>query len=183
MFSRPRLSEAKNADAALIERARHGDIDAYGDLWRRHHAAAIRAARLFTTSLDAEDLVSEAYVQILATLRRGSGPQGTPFRPYLYTVVRNLARRWGAARQEITVKDFPELPDENDSLRIQIDTLDRGMVRDAFVGLPRRWQEVLWYTEVEGMTPAQVGVLLGMGAGSVSALAYRAREGLRQHWL
>ena len=49
--------------------------------------------------------------------------------------------------------------------------------------LPERWQAVLWHTEVEGQKPAEVAVLLGMSANSVSALAYRAREGLRQAFL
>ena len=39
---------------------------------------------------------------------------------------------------------------------------------------------VLWHTEVEGQRPAEVAPLLGMSPNSVSALAYRAREGLRQ---
>jgi hypothetical protein len=39
---------------------------------------------------------------------------------------------------------------------------------------------VLWHLEVEGQKPADIAPLLGMSANSVSALAYRAREGLRQ---
>ena len=42
---------------------------------------------------------------------------------------------------------------------------------------------MLWHTEVEGQKPADVAQLLGMSANSVSALAYRAREGLRQAFL
>jgi hypothetical protein len=42
---------------------------------------------------------------------------------------------------------------------------------------------VLWHTEVEGQKPADVAPLLGMSANAVSALAYRAREGLRQAFL
>lgn len=171
------------SDAKLIARTRRGDMAAYAELWRRHRSAAITVARVFTTSLEAEDLVSEAYAQVLSALQHGRGPENTAFRPYLYTVVRNLARRWGSARREVTVADFPEVVDENDSLSIQLDSLDRGMVRDAFSSLPRRWQEVLWYTEIEGMPAARIGELLGMSANSVSALAYRAREGLRLNWL
>ena len=42
---------------------------------------------------------------------------------------------------------------------------------------------MLWHTEVEGQKPADIAPLLGMSANSVSALAYRAREGLRQAYL
>ena len=42
---------------------------------------------------------------------------------------------------------------------------------------------MLWHTQVEGETPAQVGALLGMAPGAVSSLAFRAREGLREAYL
>ena len=40
-----------------------------------------------------------------------------------------------------------------------------------------------WRTEVEGRSPAEVGPLLGLAPNAVAALAYRAREGLRQAYL
>ena len=42
---------------------------------------------------------------------------------------------------------------------------------------------VLWHVEVEGQRPAEVAPLLGVKANAVSALAYRAREGLRAAYL
>ena len=53
----------------------------------------------------------------------------------------------------------------------------------AFHSLPERWQLVLWHVEVEGQRPAEVAPLLGVKANAVSALAYRAREGLRAAYL
>src|SRR5690606_21034388 len=42
---------------------------------------------------------------------------------------------------------------------------------------------VLWYSEIEQMKPAAIAPLLGMSAGAVSQLAFRAREGLREAWI
>ena len=58
-----------------------------------------------------------------------------------------------------------------------------GAAAKAFASLPERWQLVLWHLEVENQKPAEIAPLLGMSANSVSALAYRAREGLRQAFL
>ena len=58
-----------------------------------------------------------------------------------------------------------------------------GAAAKAFASLPERWQMVLWHLEVENQKPADIAPLLGMSANSVSALAYRAREGLRQAFL
>jgi hypothetical protein len=41
----------------------------------------------------------------------------------------------------------------------------------------------LWHTEVEGASPATIAPLLGLTPNGVAALAYRAREGLRQAYL
>jgi hypothetical protein len=64
-----------------------------------------------------------------------------------------------------------------------VEGFENGAAARAFASLPERWQAVLWHTEVEDQKPAEVAVLLGMSANSVSALAYRAREGLRQAFL
>nr|WP_227411695.1 sigma-70 family RNA polymerase sigma factor [Cryobacterium sp. BB736] len=173
--------EGEASDEALVLRSRSGNSRAFAELWRRHATAARRVAGEFTTSLDADDLVSEAYLRIYEQVRAGGGPTGA-FRPYLYTVIRNLAARWGSADRAVQVPDLdavaePILPDDP-SLE-----LDRSLTARAFGALPARWQAVLWYTEVEGLDPHQVAPYLGMNANSVAALAYRAREGLRRAWL
>jgi len=170
-------------DRALVELARGGDTAAFAELWARHRAAATGAARCITSTIDPDDLVAEAYAVILEAIRRGGGPTGDGFRPYLYTTVRNLARRWGSRRREIAVDELPEEAGEDLVLDGQIGSLDQRLVRDAFRSLPARWREVLWCTEVEGMAPAEVGTLLGVNANAAAVLAFRAREGLRRAWL
>jgi hypothetical protein len=61
--------------------------------------------------------------------------------------------------------------------------LERTMIARAFLSLPKRWQAVLWHTEIEGAKPAEIAAVLGLTANGVAALAYRAREGLRQAYL
>jgi RNA polymerase sigma factor (sigma-70 family) len=175
-------SKLTTSDAELIERARSGDQRAFGELWRRHYRSAARVARQFTSSIDADDLVSEAYARIYQRVLAGGGPTGA-FRPYLYTTIRNLASSWGAAERDVQVEIIEDFEDD----RIPDDpaawALDRTLTARAFRSLPERWQTVLWYTEVEGMDPHEVAPLMGMTANGVAALSYRAREGLRKAWL
>ena len=173
--------DAEASDADLVERARTGDRRAFGELWNRHYRPAIRAARQFT-SIDADDLVSEAYTRIYQRVLAGGGPTGA-FRPYLYTTIRNLAASWGSASRDVQVDEIEDFQDE----RIPDDpaswALDRTLTARAFRSLPDRWQTVLWYTEVEGMDPHEVAPIMGLSANGVAALSYRAREGLRRAWL
>jgi RNA polymerase sigma factor (sigma-70 family) len=175
-------SPVQGSDESLIARARIGDRGAFAELWRRHARSGIRVARQFTSSIDADDLVAEAYTRIYGRVLAGGGPVGA-FRPYLYTTIRNLASRWGQANREVQVDDIDDFEDPRTEDDPVGNTLDRTLTADAFRTLPERWQAVLWYTEVEGMDPHEVAPLLGLSANGVAALSYRAREGLRKAWL
>ena len=170
------------SDEELIANARSGDQNAFAELWRRHYRSGARVARQFTSSIDADDLVSEAYTRIYQRVLAGGGPSGA-FRPYLYTTIRNLASTWGAKSRDVQVDDIADYEDPatiDDPVAV---ALDRTLTARAFRSLPERWQSVLWYTEVEGMDPHEVAPILGMSANGVAALSYRAREGLRKAWL
>ncbi|MET1019940.1 MAG: sigma-70 family RNA polymerase sigma factor, partial [Microterricola sp.] len=173
---------AASSDSQLIERCKQGDSPAFAELWKRHAAAGRTVARSFTSSLDPDDLVSEAFTRIYQMLQKGRGPTAA-FRPYLFTTIRNTAASWGRARRETSIDTLESFEDPRSSEDAGLLALDRGLTATAFRTLPTRWQEVLWYSEVESMTPAQIAPLLGMTANSVAALSYRAREGLRQAWI
>ena len=113
---------------------------------------------------------------------RARGPTAA-FRPYLFTTIRNTAASWGRARHETNLETLESFEDPDSSESATLDALDRSTTAQAFRSLPTRWQEVLWYSEVEDMSPQQVAPLVGMSANSTAALAYRAREGLRQAWI
>ena len=170
------------SDASLIAVARGGDRGAFAVLWQRHARSGLRVARQFTSSIDADDLVAEAFTQIYRQVLSGGGPDGS-FRPYLYTTIRNLARRWGRTSRDISTDDLDEFEDPDTEGDPLVAALDRTFTVRAFRSLPQRWQSVLWYTEVEGLDPHEVAPLLGLSANSVAALSYRAREGLRKAWL
>ncbi len=172
---------AQTSDRALLERARRGDRGAYGELWSRHAASAHTVARSYST-LDPDDLVAESFTRIYDALLAGGGP-ATAFRPYLFTTIRNTAASWGRARQETSLETLDAFEDPSSTESASLDALDRSTIAQAFRALPGRWQEVLWYAEVEGMAPQQVAPLVGMSANATAALAYRAREGLRQAWI
>lgn len=177
---RHRVSEASDAD--LISRTRSGEEAAYEELWRRHAASGLTVARSLTSSLDPEDLVQESFVRVFTAVRKGGGPKGA-FRPYLFTTIRNTAAEWGRKRRETSIDTLDSLEDPATSDEEADAALDRSLTAVAFRSLPTRWQEVLWYSEVEQMAPAAIAPLLGMKANSVAALTYRAREGLRQAWI
>ncbi|MFP5254015.1 MAG: sigma-70 family RNA polymerase sigma factor, partial [Actinomycetes bacterium] len=171
------------SDAELISRVRGGDVAAYGELFSRHVDAARRLARQLVRGPDADDLVSDAFAKVLGVLQGGGGPD-VAFRAYLLTAVRRLHVDRIRAGAKLQTSDDMEAFDAGVPFQdTAVAAFESGAAAKAFASLPERWQLVLWHLEVEGQRPADIAPLLGMSANSVSALAYRAREGLRQAFL
>ena len=172
------------ADADLIAASRAGDAAAYDTLYRRHVAAAHSLARqLVRNRAEADNVVAETFAKILDLLHRGGGPDDA-FRPYLLTAVRRAAYdRHRAERRQLVTDEMETFDRGVPFADPAVADLERTMIARAFASLPERWQAVLWHTEIEGARPADVAPLLGLTANGVAALAYRAREGLRQAYL
>ncbi|MBH0110457.1 sigma-70 family RNA polymerase sigma factor [Salinibacterium sp. NG22] len=182
--------ETDSSDADLITSVRRGELEAFGTLFARHHECALHYARRLSssTTLDADDLVAEAFEQILGVLQRGKGPEEF-FRAYLYTVIRNsFHARAKADANSVLVDDFE--PVEREVITRQhgetdptIEHFESRVVVRAFGALSENWQAVLWYLDVEGLTPTAVASIMGMKPKAVSMLRLRAREGLRELYL
>jgi RNA polymerase sigma factor (sigma-70 family) len=175
---------ARATDAELTEAVRGGDIAAYGVLYRRHLTSARRAAGALTaTTAEREDLVAEAFVRLLRVLRAGGGPDDE-FRAYLITTMRNVLISWRRRDGAVSVMaEVPEVERSTSPEAVVGDRLHAALAAEAFASLPERWRLVLWRTEIEEESPATVAKSLGMTPNGVAALAYRAREGLRQAYL
>lgn len=169
------------SDAELSEAVRAGRTDAFDDLYRRHLPAARRLARRLTPSCwEADDLVSEAFARVLDTLRCGRGPDAA-FRAYLLTTLRNA--RYDQTRRDRRLEFSAEMAEYDEGVPfrdILVERSEAAQVARAYARLPERWQLVLWHTEVCGTSPAELAAEYGLSANCVSALAYRARAGLRQ---
>ncbi|WP_410597246.1 RNA polymerase sigma factor [Amycolatopsis sp. lyj-23] len=172
------------SDAALIAAVRGGDLAAFGELYERHLAAARRvAAAIAVDAAERDDLIAEGFTRVLRILRDGGGPD-EDFRPYLLTTIRNMMVSW--RRRDSAVAVVAEVPDvvpaEGSDEPVE-SRLHATVAADAFASLPERWRTVLWRTEIDGDSPAKIAEELGMTPNGVAALAYRAREGLRQAYL
>ncbi len=172
------------SDADLIAASKAGQGDAYATLHERHVAAARGLARqLVRGQSGADDVVAETFAKLLDLLRRGGGPEDA-FRPHLLIAVRRTAYdRHRAERRPVVTGDYGLFDSDVPFADPAVEGLERTMIARAYASLAERWQAVLWHTEIEGERPAEVAALLGLSANGVAALAYRAREGLRQAYL
>jgi RNA polymerase sigma factor (sigma-70 family) len=188
-----RADVRSDADLLAVLRGRPADQAsslAFAALYDRHRDAARGLARQLARSpADADDLVSAAFARLLEILRAGGGPTEA-FRAYLLTSLRHLAYdRTRAERRLDLTEDMGDVIGVDPERTVipftdpAVAGLERSLAARAFATLPERWQAVLWHLEVEGDSPADIAPLFGLTANAVSALGYRAREGLRQAYL
>src|SRR5215510_14647072 len=93
-------------DAALLERARHGDEDAFSELFSRHQRAVFRYAVYMCGAEAADDIVQDTFMNVLLKSGRYDASQGAVISYLLGTarhlILRRLSRSRSSSMQEFT---------------------------------------------------------------------------------
>jgi RNA polymerase sigma factor (sigma-70 family) len=171
-------------DSELIERAKKGDVDAYGDLVRRYQHDARRAAAAIGGVEVADDAAQEGFVRAYDSLHRFQS--GAPFRPWLLAVVANVAknqhrsgRRWTRALHESSARVGPAqlAPSAEDEVVIRH---THDAVRHALAALPPRYREVVACRYLLDLTEEETARVLGIAHGTVKSRLSRALDRLER---
>jgi len=171
-------------DGDDLARLRGGDVAAYDALFARHVDGARRVARsMLRDAAAAEDAVAEAFAQTYAAIQHGRGPVDG-FDVYIRRSVRHQClRTW---RRQDRQRPAPEaavatrLGPVSDGADERV---DEEVLRSAFRDLPSKMRLVLWRTEVEGRSHAEVADQIHATPAAVAALAMRARRELARQYL
>lgn len=147
-------------DQVLADRARHGDLSAFDELYRRFAPSTWRLA--LAVSRDpavAAGAVAAAFASTLGTVPATATE--VPVRSQLMAAARHAAFDPALRTVAVGVQPVPESP-----------------VRDAFTALPERWRSALWLVVAERLSSHEVGPALGMPAAAITPLTVRAHAGL-----
>ncbi len=168
-------------EADLIDDVRSGDPEAMAVLYGRYREHGLAYAQaLMARDPEAEDVLHEAFMKVIAAIRNGYGPTDI-FAPYLKTSIRSVALLfWKKADRERPTPDKElDVAVEDPGLENALHAVEHGHIAAALRTLPARWRSVLWHAEVLGMKPRDMAPVLGIQPNAVSALLIRARGGLR----
>lgn len=171
-------------DEALLQRVRAGDTGCYAELWVRHrHAAEATARFLLRSPVDVDDVVAQAFADVLGAIQRGRGPHDH-FRQYLMACVRNGCR---VRQRTIPVGAASDRRFEQRAATASTEDperyVDAEVIARAFSSLAPRWQQMLWATAVEQKTVSEVAGVLELSPNAAAALAHRAREAFATAYL
>lgn len=167
-------------DERLLELARAGGDGAYAELYQRYEGEVRRFARTLVGPDDVDELTSESFAKMLGALRRGKGPVDHPVRYLMVTTRTSAISLSQRHRKQEQIRNHA-------GLRVAAVHEDPMGADDellaAFAQLSPRRRKVLWWSVVEGLSPAEIGVRMGVAPGTVSALLYRSKRALRAAYL
>lgn len=159
--------------ARLVDRAKDGDKDAFGQIFRLHRDAILRFARL-RLGVEADDVVSEVFTRAWITLHRYEYT-GLPFVAWLYGIARHVVAD-ELTRQSRTQPqaDLPEAL----SRWAEDDRID---LFAAIEQLPTEQRQVIEMKYFMGMRNPEVADVLNTSVNAVNAKQWRALAALRDH--
>ena len=171
---------ATASDAALLHRAHTGDAVAFGDVYDRHAAAALRLAdRMLYGRSVAEDVVQESF---LSLWRAGEyDPRHGTVRSYLMSIVHNRAidrlRRDGRQAFEAPLDAGYDAAAPGGT-HLDAEQRDvRRVVRESMAALPAAQRRVLELAYFGGLTQLEIAMVLGEPIGTIKS---RMRLGLEK---
>lgn len=180
-------SEDSEADRsrliALVELARGGDTEAFGQLYDHYAPQVHRFLYYRTRSVTlAEDLTSETFFRALRSMNNFRW-QGRDFGAWLMTIARNLATdhfKAGRTRLELTTEDMglhDDAREESPETTVMA-SLTNEMLLAALADLPGEQRDCLVMRFLQSMSIAETAQALGRSEGAVKQLQLRAVRNL-----
>ena len=176
----------------LVTKAKSGQDDAFGELYKRHHSRIYRTAlRILRNQQDAEDAAQKAFQRAFVNLKRFRGD--STFTTWLTRIVINeslmLLRQRRASEpihenrvggeqmdQGLAIRSTRLTPEE-----LLWQTERRAALFHAISKLREKLRTIVFHRELEGLTSAETAQILGLSVSAVKARAFHARRFLRRH--
>jgi RNA polymerase sigma factor (sigma-70 family) len=174
-----------DTESGLVERARRGDVRAYEELVRRYQDVAFRLAyTILESAEEAEDATQEGFVRAFHALDRFR--PDAPLRPWLLTIVANVARgrrATAARRPTLTLQAAATLPSDDSAQSPEAVALvaeQRRELLGAVNALRDDDQRVIAYRYFLDLSEVEMAAVLGCARGTVKSRLSRALGRLRQ---
>jgi RNA polymerase sigma-70 factor (ECF subfamily) len=174
------------AESGLVERVRHGDKAAYGELVRRYEKKLVRTLyRMVGNAETAEDLTQEAFLKAYNRLEQFD--TGKRFGPWLFQIGVNGAIDWLRRNRKRYLMSLNEMMHGERAFDVA-DADPRGKldlaqeVHYLLAQIPVKYRTVLMLRDIEGFPCSEVAAIIGREEPTVRWRLIKAREQFRQLW-
>jgi RNA polymerase sigma-70 factor (ECF subfamily) len=184
----------KLTDRELVDRARDGDAEAFGQLVRRHQPRIFRLSlHMLRNEAEAEDVAQETFIRAYQALGRFDG-RSEPY-TWFYRIAVNLSLNVIRARKSSRTTPAPDADDPRlealmterrpsaqadpagDAGRKQI----YGALCEAVDALSDTLRTTLILVCIDGRSHEEASEILGAPEGTIAWRVHEARRKLREH--
>lgn len=170
-------------DVELLELAKNGEVEAFGELYVRYVAVVFRYIYSHSDNRqDAEDLTEEVFLRVWRTISNYR-EQGVPFAAYLYHIARNIMvdhhRRNRNVSQDILIGDGTFVSENPDPGKVALDNLEHAELRQILLQLREDYRDVLILRFLSGLSPEETAAAMDRSVGAVRVLQHRALGAMR----
>jgi len=180
------LAESSASDARLVEAARRGDRDAFGELVVRYEGRLLRVIQRFVHDQElSRDLAQETFLRVFERLEQYDPARR--FGPWLFRIGVNLTLdflrkkkrrgRWPLF-SEVSAEHPPE-PVVNDP-RAQIDLSQE--VRAVINELPEKYSSVMVLRDLENFSTSEIAAIMDRKEASIRWRLAEARKQFQKKW-
>ncbi|MFD5897760.1 RNA polymerase sigma factor [Streptomyces sp. NPDC060366] len=179
-----RRTHASDVELGIaVSLAQQGDEDAFAAAYRLVHPGLLGYLRGLVGN-DAEDVASDAWLEIARDLRRFRG-DGAGFRGWTATIARNRALdhlRKQKRRPQIALieQDVLELPGRADTVDAVLESMSTRWALGQIAGLPPDQAEAVLLRVVVGLDGPSTARVLGKRSGAVRTAAHRGLKRLAE---
>jgi RNA polymerase sigma-70 factor (ECF subfamily) len=180
------MQEASGDDAALVARAKGGDVDAFAELVRRHeHRIRATLYRLLDDERDVEEATQDSFVQAWRNLDRFRGDSAVFTWLYRIAVNEGLAR---LRRKRVPVADLADVEQMESRVAEEANAPERAAeagLENAFLArriraLPFEYRAPLVLRDLVGLSNQEVADVLEISVAAAKSRIHRARMQVRE---
>ena len=178
----------KEADLALVRRAKKGDYRAFDLLVLKYQSRIVSIAFKFVKEIQlAEDISQESFIKAYRSIN--SFREESAFYTWLYRITSNTAKNYlfsKGRRKESSISDFNisenedffELPTSDSPEQILMAQSLKDTIYDALSDLPEDTRTALSLREFEGLNYEEIAEIMNCPVGTVRSRIFRGREAL-----
>ncbi|HWD86057.1 MAG TPA: sigma-70 family RNA polymerase sigma factor [Solirubrobacteraceae bacterium] len=171
----PRLIRLAS-DARLVTLVREGRTGAFDAVYDRHHRGILSFCRhMLGDQHEAEDALQHTFMAAYSSLL--SSRQAIQLRPWLFAIARNRCYSVLRSQRERPTAELDEPVTDGLAAEVQRRQDLRDLVSDLN-RLPDEQRAAIVLAELESLSHAEIGEVLGVPRDKVKALVFQARESL-----
>ncbi|HEX6034307.1 MAG TPA: sigma-70 family RNA polymerase sigma factor [Anaerolineales bacterium] len=164
------------SDRDLIQRARRGDAEAFGELVTRYQMSVFNVCyRLLRERAEAEDMAQETFIR--AGERLQTFDEERLFGPWVRRVAANVCLNHLETQKRTAELDEERDADESQRPETQVEVRERSeQIRGALASLPVRYRVVIELRHYQELSYDEIAAELNIPLSDVKSHLFRARK-------